>query len=74
MDDEVDTVLTDLVALSVTHDSKALQLTAPRAREKRGKAAIVEERIVKYDKRSRRYDLDGRSTMKSRRPEVFLYT
>jgi len=54
VDDEVDTVLTDVVALSVTHDSKALQLTAPSAREKRGNAAIVVERILKDEKRNRR--------------------
>lgn len=55
MDDEVDTVLTDVVALSVTHDSKALQLTAPSAREKRGKAAMVVDRILRNEKRNRRW-------------------
>jgi len=54
VDDEVNTVLIDVVALSVTHDSKALQLTAPSAREKRGNAAIVVERILKDEKRNRR--------------------
>lgn len=54
VDEDVDTVLTDVVALSVTHDSKALQLTAPSAREKRGKAAKVVDRIFKNEKRSRR--------------------
>jgi len=38
---DVDTLLTDAVPLSVTHDSKALQLTAPSAKEKKGKAAIA---------------------------------
>lgn len=54
MDEDVDTVLTDVVALSVTHDSKALQLTAPSAREKRGKAAKAVDLILKNGKRSRR--------------------
>jgi hypothetical protein len=47
VDDDVGTVLAEVVALSVTHESKALQLTAPSAREKRGKAAKVVDRILK---------------------------
>jgi hypothetical protein len=54
VDDDVDTVLAEVVALSVTQDSKALQLTAPSAREKRGKAASVVERIVRNEKRNKR--------------------
>jgi hypothetical protein len=53
VDDDVDTVLADVVALSVTQDSKALQLTAPSAREKRGKVARVVVRIVRNETRDR---------------------
>jgi hypothetical protein len=53
VDDDVDTVLADVVALSVTQDSKALQLTAPSAREKRGKAARVVVRILRSERRNR---------------------
>lgn len=47
VDSDVGTVLTDAVPLSVTHDSKALQLTAPSAREKSGKVARAADFIVK---------------------------
>jgi hypothetical protein len=60
VDDDVGTVLAEVVALSVTHESKALQLTAPSAREKRGKTAKVVDRILKDEERSRREKLDRR--------------
>ena len=41
VDVEVETVFTDEVPLSVIHDSRALQLTAPNASENKGKAAAT---------------------------------
>jgi hypothetical protein len=53
VEEEVDTVFTAAGPLWVTHDSMALQLTAPSAKEKRGKVAAIVVRILECGKMRR---------------------